>query len=218
MGFLTALLYPTLDRMLRPGQQKVKKPEGVNILAIKVDSVPLKDPDSPLWSRAPVTDVQLADQTIVKPFKTNVPKDPIKVRAVHDNEWVGFLLEWKDASADKSAIKVKEFRDACAVLLAKHPAPPEVRFMGTKDIPATILHWKADWQLDIEEGFQDLEKAFPNVSADVYPPMKEAVVSGKPPRTLDYPEHARIKLAGWAIGNPISQPTKQVSKIGRAHV
>jgi len=210
MGFLAALLYPTVDRMLRPGLQKVKKPEGVDILAVKADSVPLNDPDSPLWSRAPATDVQLADQTIVKPFKTTVPKEPIKVRAAYDNEWVGFLLEWKDASADKSTIKLREFRDACAVLLAKHPAPPEVRFMGTKDIPATILHWKADWQLDIEEGFQDLEKAFPNVSADVYPPMKEAVVSGKPPKTLDYPEYARIKLAGWAVGNPISQPTKQV--------
>lgn len=209
-GILTALLYPTIDKILRPGQQKLEKPEGVNILAVKVDAVPLKDLDSPVWSKGPMTNVQLADQTITKPFKTTVPKDPVKVRAIYDNEWIGFLLEWNDPSADELAIKVREFRDACAVLLAKHPASPEVRFMGTKDIPATILHWKADWQLDVEEGFQDLEKAFPNVSADVYPPMKEAIVSGKPPKTQDYPEDARIRLAGWASGNPLSQPTKQV--------
>jgi len=172
--------------------------------------VPVKDPDSPVWRDVFSSNIQLADQSIVKPFKTDIPKDPVNVRAVYDSEWIGFLLEWKDASADKRAIKVREFRDACAVLLAKHPAPPETRFMGTKDIPATIIHWKADWQVDVEEGFQDLEKAFPNVSADVYPPMKEAVKDGKPPKTEDYPEQARIKLAGWAIGNPLSQPRKEV--------
>ena len=36
---------------------------------------------------------------------------------------------------------------------------------------ATLLHWKADWQRDIDQGRSDLDDAYPNRSVDVYPPL-----------------------------------------------
>ncbi|MEM1987254.1 MAG: hypothetical protein QW362_02545 [Candidatus Caldarchaeum sp.] len=94
------------------------------------------------------------------------------------------------------------------VMVVEHVAAPEVRFMGTRDNPATILHWKADWQVDMEQGFQDLEKAFPNVSTDYYPPLKDAVPEGKPPRTVDVAEKAVKWFPAINAGNLLSEPVK----------
>jgi len=204
---VAATVYQEIEKSLRPRPPTPTTPKA-DVIAYRVEKTPVREPDSPVWSKVTASKLQLADQSITKPLKLDVPKEPLTVRAAHDGEWIAFLLEWKDESREQLTIKVREFRDACAVLLTKHPAPPEARFMGTKENPATIIHWKADWQLDVEEGFQDLEKAFPNVSADVYPPLKEAVVEGKPPRTEDYPEAARTRLAGWYVGNILSQPKK----------
>ncbi|MEM1944404.1 MAG: ethylbenzene dehydrogenase-related protein [Nitrososphaerota archaeon] len=190
----------------KPGEEQ--QGPRADVTAILVNKVPDMDPDSPIWDNVPLSRISLADQSITKPLKLAVPEEPVKVRAAHDGEVIGFLLEWSDKRADTQAIKVTEFRDACAVMVTSYPAPPEARFMGTQTMPATILHWKADWQVDIEEGFQDLEKAFPNISVDMYPLLKESITGGKPPKTIDLPDFARIRLAGTWVGNPISQPKK----------
>ncbi len=180
-----------------------------DVIAVKVDEAPIRDPDSPLWEQAEESSIRLAEQAIVPPIKMDVPGKPLKVRVLYDSKWVAFRLEWEDESVEQHTIKVRQFRDSCAVLLTKHPAPPEARFMGTKDTPATILHWRADWQLDVEEGFQDLEVAFPNVASDYYPMMMGKSRDGKPPKTTEFTEEARLWIPGWSVGNPISQPEKK---------
>lgn len=208
---LAAAFNKQIQEFFTPPKQPEAQPGlRADVTAYAVDKVPAVDPDSPVWDDVPFSRINLADQSIIQPLKLTVPEEPVKVRAAHDGEFIGFLLEWRDKRADTRTIKVTEFRDACAVMLTSYPAPPEARFMGTQTIPATILHWKADWQLDIEEGFQDLEKAFPNVSTDMYPPLKESIMGGKPPKTIDLPDFARIRLPGTWVGNPISQPMKNV--------
>lgn len=206
---LSASFYRQIQETISPPKPTQTQGPRPDVTARLVDKVPVKDPDSPIWDNVPLSRISLADQSIIRPLKLSVPKETLNVRAAHDGEFIGFLLEWRDDVANTSAIKVPEFRDACAVMLTSYPAPPEARFMGTQTIPATILHWKADWQVDIEEGFQDLEKAFPNVSADMYPLLKESITGGKPPKTIDLPDFARIRLPGTWVGNPISQPKKE---------
>jgi len=206
---LAAMFHKQIQDLISPPKPTVEQPgPRVDLTAYMVDKVPITDPDSSIWDKIPFTRISLADQSIIKPLKLEVPEEPIKVKAVHDGEWIAFLLEWPDRTADTRAIRVTEFRDACAVMMTSYPAPAEARYMGTQNAPATILHWKADWQIDIEEGFQDLEKAFPNVSADMYPLLKESIISGKPPKTIDVPGFARIRLTGTWVGNPLSQPSK----------
>ncbi|MEM2237470.1 MAG: ethylbenzene dehydrogenase-related protein [Candidatus Caldarchaeum sp.] len=206
---LLAAFYRQFESVLRPAQATTRQQPIADIIAYRVPKAPISDPDSPVWENIKAYKINLADQTITRPLKTTVPKQPITVKAVYDDEWIAFLLIFPSDKPSKQAIKVNEFRDACAVLLARHPAAPEVRFMGTADNPATILHWKADWQADVEEGFQDIEKAFPNVAADFYPPLKEAVADGKPPKTVDIMNGAVRWLAGLNAGNPISEPVKK---------
>ena len=210
LTMLLTVFHRQIQEIVSPSPQPSGEQQGprADVVAYTVDKVPISDPDSPVWDNIPHSRISLADQSIIKPLKLNVPAEPVKVRAAHDGEWIGFLLEWPDSKADTQAIKVKEFRDACAVMITSYPSPPEARFMGTANNPATILHWKADWQIDIEEGFQDLEKAFPNVSVDMYPLLKESIRDGKPPKTVDIPEFARVRLPGTWAGNPVSQLSK----------
>lgn len=169
------------------------------------EPVPAADPESGLWRRADAQKIALEGQAVITPLKPEASVKEIVVRSLHDGETIAFLVEWQDSDRDEHTIKIDEFRDACGVFLGPAGAGPALWMMGMADNPVTILHWKADWQLDMDAGFQDLEVAFPNVTADFYPPLV-GIPSPKIPD--DYPEHARNRLPGWSVGNPISQPVK----------
>ena len=169
------------------------------------EPAPASDPESGLWRKASAQKVALVGQAAIVPLKPQPSVEDVTVRSLHDGKTIAFLLEWEDAEKDEHTIKIDQFRDACGVLLGPFPASVALWTMGTPDSPVTILHWKADWQLDIDAGFQDLEVAFPNVSFDFYPPLV-GIVNPKIPD--DYPEEVRNRLPGWSVGNPISQPVK----------
>jgi hypothetical protein len=145
---------------------------------------------------------------MIAPMKEDPTVRSVKVRSLHDGGKIAFLVEWDDPQEDNLTIKTNQFRDACAVLLGAYPAPLALWLMGTEEMPVTLLHWKADWQLDVDKGFQDLEVAFPNASFDFYPPLVDAKQPLKLPEA--YPEAARMWLPGWHVGNPLSQPVKQL--------
>jgi hypothetical protein len=133
--------------------------------------------------------------------------DAVRVRALHDGRRIAFLLEWRDPGPQWLSIKTEQFRDACGVMLAPHPAPPQAWLMGTTEVPVNMIFWRADWQRDVDRGFQDVEVAFPNLAVDFYPPL---VGVEHPPRLPDaYPPDARMWLPGWQVGNPLSQPVKR---------
>jgi hypothetical protein len=182
--------------------------EEPDLRAVRVPvPVPATDPDSPAWARARPIEVAVIGQAMVLPSKTRPSVGALRARAVHDGRQIAFLLEWSDPRPETLSIKTDQFKDGCAVLLAPHPAPPLAWMMGTAEVAVTLLHWRADWQRDIDAGFQDLEVAFPNVAFDFYPPL---VGAKHPPRLPDaYPPAARAWLPGWHVGNPLSQPAKR---------
>ncbi len=169
------------------------------------EAVPATDPESGVWGKATAQRIALEGQSVIVPLKHAPTKQEILVRSLHDGGTIGFLLEWDDPHLDEHTIKIDAFRDACGVFLGAFPASPALWTMGMPDSPVTILHWKADWQKDVDAGFQDLEVAFPNVAFDFYPPLV-GVTNPKIPD--DYPEEVRNRLPGWSVGNPISQPVK----------
>ncbi|MFQ5762777.1 MAG: ethylbenzene dehydrogenase-related protein, partial [Candidatus Bathyarchaeia archaeon] len=130
--------------------------------------LPITDPQSPIWDRIQPIEVPLSGQTVTAPMKPEPFAKAISVKAVNNGTHIAFLLQWPDPTRNDRTVKIDEFRDAAAVQFAP---PGELPFicMGSTTIPLTILQWKADWQADIEEGFQDLQSAFPNFWVDVYP-------------------------------------------------
>ncbi len=175
---------------------------------IKTD-VPADSPGASLWDRAPRVEIPMQSQASALPLRMQPSVPAIRVRSLNDGKRIGFLLEWSDPQRDEHVVKTTQFRDGCGVLLGSPDVPAAFFMMGTADHAASILHWRADWQKDIDDGFQDLESAFPNVAFDFYPPLVDA------PRPLvisdDYPERGRPWLPGMHAGNPLSQPTKRSS-------
>ncbi len=180
---------------------------GSGLTSINVgDSLPITDPDSTQWERATPLEIPLSGQPFVAPMRFDPFTPSLTVRSLNNGSWISFLIEWTDPTKDDRTIKTEEFRDSVAIQLADSDQP--FICMGTRDQMVNILHWKADWQADIDEGFQDLEAAFPNFWNDVYP-----FAVGSPPYSVpeDFPGVARVYLPGWYVGNPFSDPLKVTS-------
>lgn len=190
------------------GKGRAQRQQMPDVVATRISqTAPASDPLSPLWGRAQEMEIDLLGQAVIMPFRKEPSIPTITVRALHDGQTIAFRLQWDDPERDDLSVKVTQFQDACAVFLGPYPRPPELWYMGTPDSPVCILQWRADWQKDVDEGFQDLEAAFPNASFDYYPPLAKGPW---PPKAQDYPPQARVWLPGWAVGNPLSQPDRKV--------
>lgn len=200
--------YEVLDSLI--DADGVPSQDVPDIIAVRIsDPVPSGDPSSSVWKKAKRAAVKLDGQQVATPLKLEPSFPSVTVGAVHDGETIAFLMEWEDEEEDTLSIKTDEFRDACGVMLGGQSGGTAVWTMGTADQPVTILHWRADWQKDVDDGFQDLEVAFPNVAVDFYPPLVNAEHPLKLPE--GYPEEARMWVPGWHVGNPISTPVKTSS-------
>jgi hypothetical protein len=186
-------------KLLRPGW-------ATSVRAVYVaDSLPVSDPKSRLWSKATPARIQMGAQTMALPTKPKPEVDAITARALHDGTRIAFLLEWRGKGESQSTVKTQDFRDACAVLLSSKPEDPNQRVMGAPSAPVTVLQWKADWQRDIDDGFQDEETAFPNATFDFYPPLTKRQKAGPVKVPDEYVKAGASRyLAGYRAGNPIS--------------
>ena len=91
-----------------------------------------------------------------------------------------------------------------------HPDTLPVFMMGNKKGRVHIIHWKAVWQNDIENGFRDVKDAYPNYWTDIYP-MAEKQGDGSKGKfardisALDYSKGAgKNFMPGAYAGNPMS--------------
>lgn len=164
-------------------------------------------PDRDVWMETPFAEVAMDSQVMVLPYRTEPLTRQMKVRAIHDGTRIGFRLEWDDDEPHSDTIPCDGFRDACAVLLAPGEGDETVRVMGSAEQAATLLHWKADWQRDVEEGVRGVRDAFPNVSVDEYPPL--AVPPGEVTPASYVEAGATQWLPGMHVGNPISVQTRE---------
>jgi hypothetical protein len=179
---------------------------GTGVFAPRVPQLP-KGPDDTAWDAVPVLAVPMGPQNLVNPQKLTPAVTQVLARAVHDGERIAFRVEWEDADAQESTVRVDDFRDACAVLLAAGAADAALRTMGSADVPATLLHWKADWQRDVDSGRQGLDETYPNRTADAYPPLWDVA-----PADVDIEAYERHGATPWLPGvhvaNPLSLATR----------
>lgn len=168
---------------------------------------PWKEPDSSLWDSAEVALIEMDSQLIAQPARDKPFVPTLRMKSVHDGATIAFRVEWDDSTDDDLTVKVDQFRDGCSVLLCEEKGNETARIMGGPDLPVTILQWKADWQLDMAEGFQEIPQVYPNAWVDFYPPI---VPYEKPPTIpTTYEEHDAMQwIPGIAVKNPISQPQK----------
>lgn len=172
-----------------------------------VGRVPADDPGSGEWKRTVPTAVVMEAQTIALPHRAAPVVPEISVRAVHDGASIAFRLDWEDPEVDDLTVPVDGFRDACAVLLGPGAGDQAIRVMGTAETPVVLLHWKADWQRDMDHGVQGEAEVYPNRSVDVYPPLLLEV-----PRDVTADDYRAADATQWLpglhVGNVLSADTR----------
>lgn len=128
-----------------------------------------KLPTKNIWDKITPQTISLLAQPMIVPRPKMVTTHKINVQAVHNGNWIAFRLNWQDSEKSEANILGK-FSDAVAMQFpAKDSESPPSIFMGSKEQPVHILHWRAQYQKDKEQGMLDMRDHYPNMSVDIYP-------------------------------------------------
>jgi len=135
--------------------------------------------------------------------------DGLVVQALHNGAEIALRLTWLDATQDDRAVRVDEFRDAVAIQFALSSDPPFYMGDSSKNGGVNIWLWKADRQKNINDGYKDVDAAFPQRVTDMYP---ESPVRANDMSSTDWPhgaltEHNRTFITAWGAGNLVADPT-----------
>lgn len=170
---------------------------STSLVAARVDSVPVEDPDAGAWDSAREVVVPLLAQQLVPPSLDSVGVAELRVRALYDAKVVGFRVAWEDATVE-DLDGIGGYHDAVAIMLPATPGPkPPPITMGAPAVPVHILQWRATWQRDIDSlGKTGVDQIYPRVVHDVMP---DDVLPDKV---------ANLYWVGREAGNPLSQTTR----------
>ncbi|MFN3814295.1 MAG: ethylbenzene dehydrogenase-related protein [Aquificaceae bacterium] len=137
------------------------------IVSKRVSKVPL-DPFDKVWNQATEVEVPLAGQSVTTPMQMNPTVKSIRVKSVHDEKSIAFLLVWEDPTQDNFHL-IGKFSDAAAIQIPYKPSTDVPVTMGDKGQRVLILHWTAARQENIDKGYADVSKIYPNAVYDWYP-------------------------------------------------
>lgn len=125
--------------------------------------------DEKMFDSAPAVTVSLMAQPMAVPRPKTTTTDQLTVKAVHNGTAIAFLLSWKDTEISEAG-PLGKFSDACAIQFpVKDNLNPPPIFMGAKDNPVHIWHWRMQYQTDKEKGKRTIKDIYPNMSVDMYP-------------------------------------------------
>lgn len=145
--------------------------------------IPPHDPNARVWD-----DVAAFEVPMRMLWLRGSAIDKIKVKSVHNDKNIAFLIEYEDRIVDNDFLKPQDFRDAVATQFSLNGEEPFFG-MGDKDGIVNIWHWKADWQRDLEAR-KDVKGLYVNMHSDDY---QEERLKEEP-----------TFLTGWGSGNPFS--------------
>lgn len=153
-----------------------------------------------VWKNAAEEKVALIAQPMALPRPKVTTTEKLNVKAVHDGKTIVFRLNWKDTERSEAG-KLGEYSDAVAMQFPGKIAetPPPI-FMGAKDNPVVIYHWRAQYQRDKEFGKKEMIDIYPNMNVDMYP--MEFKDSGSIKGLDD--KKREVYSHGKAAGNPQS--------------
>lgn len=190
----------------RPFFRSVRAQElQADIVASTVSKVPV-DPEDRAWNQATPATISLSPQNLVLPRINEAGAKEIRVRALYDQDRIGFLLKWLDAHRDVDLGTVLQYRDAAAIQFPEEPGDTPPAFtMGQKGKGVIIYHWKSDWEFG---RLVDVEEAHPNMYGDLY--LYSGVEAGQMPEATDYLTAGRKEyLTAAAVGNTLADPLAQ---------
>ena len=165
------------------------------IISVKVDAIPIKDPNSPVWLGAPLTTLNITPQNIITPKQGKGTIKQIKVRSIYTDSELGILITWKDETKDVYDYS-DHFCDKVAVQFPLDNKNLPSFMMGNMGGRVHIVEWKAVWQEDVERGYVDINDIYPNYWTDVYWYVNsgEDSVRLEPPRIEEFKDPEAFKF------------------------
>lgn len=196
------------------------------IKIVRVSALPpTDDPFSSEWDKSPAAELPLQPQQTAAPMLDSPTIFNVSVQALRDDKRIAWRLSWADDSPVYN-VEVSQFTDSVAIQLPLVDNAPFV--MGGKGQPVRLMQWKALWQKDIDEGFQDVKSMYPNAWNDLYwfDQVGATKIGGDDDtNAADFvalfgnAEIAQQWLIGVSAGNPMStlartQPVEELSAEG----
>ncbi len=182
---------------------------NADIVAKNVSADLTKAPQVEVFKDAKEETISLMAQPMAVPRPASTTTDKVFVKAVHNKDWIAFLLRWQDSEKSEAG-PLGTYSDAVALQfpVKDHKAPPPV-FMGAKANPVHIYHWRAQYQVDKEKGVRSMKDLYPNMTVDMYP--MEFPDMG----TLHEVDEGKKEIYsyGKAAGNPQSYLKKGVDEL-----
>jgi len=221
MILLLAVMIGAIMLMVRQAQEAGERRERAariesltarGAIPVRVSSAEpeLLAPDAPAWHTIPAVAVRVGPQNMAMPMLDQPTIDQLLVQTLATPTRIALRLSWDDQTPDMS-VDAGRFSDAVAVQLPLAPDP--VITMGTPQGPVQILLWKAIWQKDIDERFQDVQDLHPNYWADQYWFAKPATDRSEESKDYRVPDSfqdpaAQAYFPARQAGNPVAQWTR----------
>ncbi len=167
---------------------------ATDITAVRIEGhTPIMELTDTLWSTVPVSDITLLPQNVALPHNTVPAVTNLKVKAVHNGQWLGILLEWQDDTKDDKFL-TDQYGDQVAIQfpIDANASP----MMGNAKGRVNILQWRAALQRDLQEGDISLHDLYPHALVDTYP---DEVLNASD--SLPY-------SGALGLGNPVSHQSK----------
>jgi hypothetical protein len=157
------------------------------------------EPFAAVWARAARRAVPVLPQNLTMPALAAPSIHEATLQSLTDGREISWRVSWADAAPDGN-VETARFCDAVAL---QFPLARDASFMmGAKDQRVQILHWKAAWQKDVDEHFQDVQDLHPNYWADLYW-FAEGEAPFRVPGSFRRPE-AQAWFVAHQAGNPMS--------------
>ncbi|MEO5335130.1 MAG: ethylbenzene dehydrogenase-related protein [Magnetococcus sp. YQC-5] len=144
---------------------------GMQAIRINGSTTAILDPMAKEWEQAKTIKVTMQPQTVTTPMHANPAIGELSVRAMHNGQWLGVLLEWKDTTKNDRLV-VDQFGDQVAVELpVNYRADMQLNpMMGAPGERVNIIQWRAVFQADLERKRDiNIRDIYPNASDDLYP-------------------------------------------------
>jgi Ethylbenzene dehydrogenase len=136
------------------------------VAVIRLPAAPsIDNPLDPAWEQVAAVEIPLQGQQVAEPMLSAPTVTGVRVQSVRDTSRYLWRLSWAQPDPSTSS-DFSEFSDAVAIQFPLVDGAPYT--MGGPDMPVSILYWRAIWQKDVDEGFQDTVVTRPNAYNDFY--------------------------------------------------
>jgi hypothetical protein len=125
----------------------------------------IDNPLDPFWEQIAATEVPLTAQQVAEPMLMSGTVSNVRVQATRDASRYLWRVSWAQEKTSTSS-DFAQFSDAVAIQFPLADGAPYT--MGGPGMPVSILYWRALWQKDVDEGFQDTVVSKPNAYNDFY--------------------------------------------------